>query len=256
MASIVLQSCPPSLRNLVNPLLPNWGSPRSTCKLIALNRFLVEVLHVEHEHVGQSVVQHHQRTRYNTYCASSRVAQPRKHGYSRWNHVTLLYTSWDFRLFPIYFQLMVAIVDLPVTLTSESMHNTITVLLDPENLRDAFEAPLIFLKKLNSCVAVFILDLRLTPTLYSVHISPVLGSTNEHGFILVPCIEPKAYVFFMPASGMWLSSWFPSSKSNFEYLPSSKNRVKKFSTVPTIDGILSNPPPGHQRQKNSRAAEG
>ena len=34
----------------------------------------------------------------------------------------------------MYLRLMAAIFDLPVTLTSESIHNSHTVLLDPENL--------------------------------------------------------------------------------------------------------------------------
>ena len=38
----------------------------------------------------------------------------------------------------MYFQLMAAIFDLPVTPTSESIHNSFTVLLDPENVGVAF----------------------------------------------------------------------------------------------------------------------
>ena len=36
----------------------------------------------------------------------------------------------------MYFRLMAAIFDLPVTPTSESVYNSSTVLLDPENLDD------------------------------------------------------------------------------------------------------------------------
>ena len=36
----------------------------------------------------------------------------------------------------MYFRLMAAIFDFPVALTSDSIHNSITVLLDPENVED------------------------------------------------------------------------------------------------------------------------
>ena len=36
----------------------------------------------------------------------------------------------------MYFRLMAAIFDLPVTPTSETIHNSFTALLDPENMED------------------------------------------------------------------------------------------------------------------------
>ena len=43
----------------------------------------------------------------------------------------------------MYFRLMAAMFDLPVTPTSESMHTGITVLLEPENVGVVFEIPLL-----------------------------------------------------------------------------------------------------------------
>jgi hypothetical protein len=42
----------------------------------------------------------------------------------------------------MYFRLMAAIADLPVTSTSESIHNSLTVLLDLDNVSVAVEIPL------------------------------------------------------------------------------------------------------------------
>ena len=58
----------------------------------------------------------------------------------RFNHVYEL----RYRTVHLYFRLMAAIFDLPVTPTSASIHTSITVLLDPENVGVAVGVLLLF----------------------------------------------------------------------------------------------------------------
>ena len=99
---------------------------------------------------------------------------------------------------------MAAIFDLPRTPMSDSVHTSTTELLDLENVAVAFGISLI------SCIeaefiALFyfyfqflaaIFDLRPTPTLLSVHISPVVFLDHKYaglvlGFPMVPCLEAE-----------------------------------------------------------------
>ena len=83
---------------------------------------------------------------------------------------------------------MAAIFDLPLTPRSERVQTSPTELLDPENMAVTFGISLItcieveifalFHFYFRFLAAVF--DLRLTPTLHSVHISPVAFLDHEN----------------------------------------------------------------------------
>ena len=106
---------------------------------------------------------------------------------------------------------MASIFDLPLTPMSESVHTSTTELLNPGNVNVAFEISWIF------CIEAEIwrcfistsgfggyLDLRLTPTLHSVCISPVVFHDHTNAglvseFPLVPELKPT---FSIPASGL------------------------------------------------------
>ena len=72
----------------------------------------------------------------------------------------------------MYFRLMAAIFDLPVTPTSESIHNSSTMLLDPENVEVTVGVP----------VPATILDLHSQPHVFSVSHLPFRFPV-QHGWI-------------------------------------------------------------------------
>ena len=103
-----------------------------------------------------------------------------------------------------------------------------------------------------------IFDLRLTPTLHSVNMSPFgfLDRKNSGlvlGFPLVPLIEAETKIVhtcFRHMAAILISGLDTivnrtSSKYNLDDLPFNENRIKQFLSVPKIEGGFGSPPPGH-----------
>ena len=87
-----------------------------------------------------------------------------------------------YRTLHMHFRLMAAIFDLPVTLTSESIHNSPTVLLDPENVEEAVGISLLYFYKLRYTtlhmyfrLMAAIFDLPITPTSESRRVSTIVS---------------------------------------------------------------------------------
>jgi len=112
-----------------------------------------------------------------------------------------------------------------------------------------------------------IFDSRLTPTLHSILISPVVFLDHKNtglvlGMLLLPYVEAETYViqtFFRLTAAILISSLTTvinctSSKFYLDALPFRENRIEKFLPVSKIIGGIGSPPLDTNVTKNAQAA--